>query len=57
MPASMAMAAAVAADWPRIMNTGSMRMEPKAMCELETQTGTITNDTTIFVQQVLDPIA
>ena len=36
----MAIAAAVAADWPRIMNTGSMRIEPKAMCELETQTGT-----------------
>jgi hypothetical protein len=24
----------------RIMNTGSMRIDPKAMCELETQTGT-----------------
>ena len=31
---------AVAADWPRIMKTGSMRMDPKAMWELETQTGT-----------------
>ncbi len=37
---SIAIAATVAADWPRIMNTGSMRIEPKAMCELETQTGT-----------------
>ena len=36
----MANAAAVAADCPRIMNTGSMRMLPNAMCELDTHTGT-----------------
>ena len=32
--------AAVAADWPRIMNTGSMRIDPYAMWELDTATGT-----------------
>jgi len=37
---SIASTAAVAADWPKIMKTGSMRMLPKAMCELEAQTGT-----------------
>jgi len=36
----MAIAAAVAADWPRIMKTSSTRMLPNAMCEAETQTGT-----------------
>ena len=39
-PASMAIAAAVAAECPRIMNTGSIRIDPKAMCVLETHTGT-----------------
>ena len=38
--ASMAKHAAVAADWPRIMKTGSMRIEPKAMCVQDTETGT-----------------
>jgi len=28
-----------AASRPRIMKTGSMRIEPNAMCELETHTG------------------
>ena len=32
--------AAVAADWPRIINTGSILIEPKAIWEEETQTGT-----------------
>ena len=36
----MASAAAVALDWPRIMNTGSMRIDPYAMCEAARQTGT-----------------
>ena len=36
----MAWHAAVAADWPSTMKTGSMRIEPKAMCEADRQTGT-----------------
>ena len=36
----MAWQAAVAADWPKTMKTGSMRIEPKAMCEADRQTGT-----------------
>ena len=40
IPASMAKAAAVAADSPRIMNTGSMRIDPKAMWDDDAQTGT-----------------
>ena len=34
------MTAAVAADWPRIIKTGSIRIDPYAMCELDKQTGT-----------------
>ena len=37
---SMASAAAMAADCPSTMNTGSMRMLPKAMCEADRQNGT-----------------
>ena len=33
-------AAAVAAACPSAKNTGSIRMEPKAMCEAERHTGT-----------------
>ena len=36
---SMASAAAMAADCPSTMNTGSMRMLPKAMCEADRQNG------------------
>ena len=32
--------AAVAADWPRIMNTGSMRIDPYAICVADRQIGT-----------------
>ena len=32
--------AAVAPDCPKIMNTGSIRIDPNAMCELDTHTGT-----------------
>ena len=38
--AVLACAAAVAVDGPSSMSTGSMRIEPKAMCEAERQTGT-----------------
>src|SRR5262249_24508875 len=37
---SIANAAAVAADWPSTMNTGSIRIEPYAICEAERHTGT-----------------
>ena len=33
VPASIANTDAVAADWPRIINTGSIRMDPYAMWE------------------------
>jgi hypothetical protein len=36
----MAITAAEAADWPRIMNTGSMRMLPYAMWVADMATGT-----------------
>jgi hypothetical protein len=34
------MHAAVAALWPSTMNTGSIRIDPYAMCELLRHTGT-----------------
>ena len=37
---SRAIHAAVAADWPNIMNVGSIRTEPYAMCDADMHTGT-----------------
>ena len=39
-PSLIANAAAVAADWPSVMKTGSIRADPKAMCEAERHQGT-----------------
>ena len=35
----MAMLAAIAADWPKTINTGSILIEPYAICEDERHTG------------------
>ena len=39
-PAARASRAATAADWPRTMNTGSIRIDPYAMWLADRQTGT-----------------
>ena len=50
---SIAKQPATAADCPRIINTGSIRMEPYAIWLLETQTGTNSGAGQLTLHQLL----